>query len=106
MFLFLSSLVYSFPDQERILDQDTTSVLSFRPNTIWRHAANLSFFSGQSYQLNYSQHQEIKQFGYSSVSELLGVGISHHQNGDQRWWNTATAISIPFSPNFGAGLVW
>ncbi|MAA80513.1 MAG: signal peptide peptidase SppA [Deltaproteobacteria bacterium] len=106
MFIFLSSIVYSFPHQERILDQDVTSVLSFRPNTIWRHAANLSFFSGQSYQLNYSQHQEIKQVGYSSVSEVLGLGVSYHQNGDQRWWNTTTALSIPFSPKFGAGLVW
>ena len=106
MFIFFSSLAFSFPHQERILDQDVTSVLSFRPNTIWRHAANLSFFSGQSYQLNYSQHEETKQFGYSSVSELLGFGISYHQNGDQRWWNTATALSIPFSPHFGAGVVW
>ena len=106
MFIFLSSLAFSFPDQGRILDQDTTSVLSFRPNTIWRHAANLSFFSGQSYQLNYSQHQDAKQFGYSSVSDLLGFGVSYHQNEEQRWWNTATALSIPFSPHFGAGLVW
>ena len=106
MLIFFSSIAFSFPHQERSLDQDVTSVLSFRPNTIWRHAANLSFFSGQSYQLNYSQHEQTKQFGYSSVSDILGFGVSYHQIGEQRWWNTATAISIPFSPNFGAGIVW
>lgn len=106
MFFLLSSLVFSRPTQERLLDQDSTSVLSFRPNTIWRHAANLSFFTGQSYQLNYSHDQQSRTLGYSAISDILGFGISNYKEGEQTWWNTATALVLPLSSNIGAGFVW
>ena len=106
MFFLLSSLVFSRPTQERILDQDATTVLSFRPNTIWRHAANLSFFTGQSYQLSYSQQEMSTALGYSSISDILGFGVSYYQEEEQTWWNTATALAIPISSNIGAGIVW
>ena len=56
MFIFslLSSFLFRNKNEFSIR---CTSVSSFRPNTIWRHAANYHF-PGQSYQLGYSQHKK------------------------------------------------
>jgi protease-4 len=106
MFLLLFSISFSDPQKERILDQDTTSVLSYRPNTIWRHAANVSFFKGNAQQLHYSHTNISNTLGYTSIAGPFGFGLSYQKSEEEVWWNTATSISIPLSSKIGAGFVW
>lgn len=106
MLPFLISVALSEPSLTRLFDQDASTVLSFRPNTIWLHPANLAFFEGTSHQISYTQSNLTNSFGYSSISGIFGFGVSYHFDDTTAWLNTATSLGIPLTSKFALGVTW